>query len=617
MENIEKKSKQRFLVNLSGIIDILSKHLYSGPHVFIRELLQNSTDAISARHNLGDTQNVFDSNISITLIPNNITEPQSRLVIEDNGTGLTEAEIHQFLAVIGESSKKELIDKQKYDYIGRFGIGLLACFMVSNTICLQTRSIKQKDKVLQWTGNPDGTYEVIEIDQQMDIGTRVILTAKNEGEDYFTDGSLTHWMQYYASYLPYPITLNTPSKSNLRINTSTPPWLWKNQSQSEFVDKAILIGEKYFKGPFFDTITLQTKAGKVKGLGYIVSHATTEHQQQHMIHLKGMRLTKSAQNILPDWAFFVRTIINADDLKPTASREALYEDKTLLEAKKELGEQLINYLINMAENDSDKFEYFVSCHQMALKSLVLDNNYFCLKITPFLKFETNLGYMTLGNYIEKFKHITYVESVDSFRQFAQVSSAKNECLINAGYSYCTDILNLYAHLSKTRIDVLDPQSLVGHLADTDINPALLAEFINKAKHVMSDICPNISVKQFKPEQVPALYISCEKQYFIKSAKINQVESNELWSDIIDTVTKPMESYVFSELCLNANHELITSLIHCNDLSQLQQCLKIIYVQSLLMGHFPLNKNEMDILNTGLISMMTTSLHFQDNKNTQH
>jgi molecular chaperone HtpG len=179
MENIEKKkSKQRFLVNLSGIIDILSKHLYSGPHVFIRELLQNSTDAISARHNLGDTQNVFDSNISITLIPNNITEPQSRLVIEDNGTGLTEAEIHQFLAVIGESSKKELIDKQKYDYIGRFGIGLLACFMVSNTICLQTRSIKQKDKVLQWTGNPDGTYEVIEIDQQMDIGTRVILTAK-------------------------------------------------------------------------------------------------------------------------------------------------------------------------------------------------------------------------------------------------------------------------------------------------------------------------------------------------------------------------------------------------------------------------------------------------------
>lgn len=617
MTDSGKKIEQRFLVNLSGIIDILSKHLYSGPHVFIRELLQNSTDAISARHNYSDSESELVGNISVTLIPKNSIQTQSQLIIEDNGTGLTELEIHQFLAVIGESSKKELLDKQQHDYIGRFGIGLLACFMVSNTICLQTRSIKQKDKVLQWTGSPDGTYKVVEIDQQMEVGTRVLLTAKTEGEDYFTHSSLIHWMQYYASYLPYPITLNTPSKTNFRINATKPPWLWESLSNTEFLDRAILIGEKYFRGPFFDTITLETKAGKVKGLGYIISHATTEHQQQHLIHLKGMRLTKSAQNILPDWAFFVRTIINADDLRPTASREALYEDATLLEAKQELGEQLINYLVNMAENAPDKFEHFVSCHQMALKSLVLDNHYFCLKITPLLKFETNLGSMTLGNYIEKYEHITYVENVDSFRQFAQISSAKQECLINGGYAYCTEILNLYAHLSKTHIEVLDPQSLVGQLSDTDINPALLTEFINKANTLMSDFCPNISVKQFEPEQVPALYISCEKQYFIKSAKINQVESDELWSDIIDTVTKPIESYVFSELCLNANHKLITSLIHCNDLPQLQQCLKIIYVQSLLMGHFPLNKNEMDILNTGLISMMTTSLNFQSNNKTQH
>ncbi|TMO09558.1 HSP90 family protein [Pseudoalteromonas sp. S558] len=613
VDSVEK----RFLVNLSGIIDILSKHLYSGPHVFIRELLQNSTDAISARYNYGESQNNLEGKISITLLPKTLTHSQPQLVIEDNGSGLTEAEIHQFLAVIGESSKKELLNKKAHDYIGQFGIGLLACFMVSNNICLQTRSIKQKDRVFQWQGNPDGTYQLDEIEQQMEIGTRVILTAKTEGEDYFTDASLRHWMQYYASYLPYEITLNTTLQSNVRINPLEPPWHWGSLSKNEFVDRAILIGEKYFRGPFFDTLALKTKAGKVRGLGYIISHATTEHQQKHMIHLKGMRLTKSAQNILPDWAFFVRTIINADDLRPTASREALYEDATLLEAKEELGEQLISYLVNIAENEPNKFQHFVSCHQMALKSLVLDNHYFCLKISPFLKFETNLGSMTLGQYIEKYKNITYVESVDSFRQFAQISGAKQECLINAGYSYCTEILNLYAHLSKIKIEILDPQSLVGQLEETEIDPYQLADFINKAKTAMSEICPNISVKKFQPEQVPSLYISCEKQYFVKSAKINQVESDELWSDIIDTVTKPIESYMFSELCLNANHELITSLIHCKDLSKLQQCLKIIYVQSLLMGHFPLNENEMDILNSGLISMMTTSLTFQDNSYTQH
>ncbi|CWV12084.1 HSP90 family protein [Listeria monocytogenes] len=39
----------RFQVNLAGMIDILSNHLYDEKDVYIRELLQNATDAIRAR----------------------------------------------------------------------------------------------------------------------------------------------------------------------------------------------------------------------------------------------------------------------------------------------------------------------------------------------------------------------------------------------------------------------------------------------------------------------------------------------------------------------------------------------------------------------------------------
>lgn len=38
----------RFQVNLAGMIDILSNHLYDEKDVYIRELLQNATDAIRA-----------------------------------------------------------------------------------------------------------------------------------------------------------------------------------------------------------------------------------------------------------------------------------------------------------------------------------------------------------------------------------------------------------------------------------------------------------------------------------------------------------------------------------------------------------------------------------------
>ena len=41
-----------FKIDLQGIIDLLSNHLYSDPSVFVRELLQNGVDAITARRGL-------------------------------------------------------------------------------------------------------------------------------------------------------------------------------------------------------------------------------------------------------------------------------------------------------------------------------------------------------------------------------------------------------------------------------------------------------------------------------------------------------------------------------------------------------------------------------------
>ena len=38
-----------FQVNLGGMLDILSNHLYKSADIFLRELLQNGTDAVALR----------------------------------------------------------------------------------------------------------------------------------------------------------------------------------------------------------------------------------------------------------------------------------------------------------------------------------------------------------------------------------------------------------------------------------------------------------------------------------------------------------------------------------------------------------------------------------------
>ena len=51
---MEKEGNNLFQVNLKGMIALLSEHIYSNPNTFVRELLQNSVDAITALHNIDE-----------------------------------------------------------------------------------------------------------------------------------------------------------------------------------------------------------------------------------------------------------------------------------------------------------------------------------------------------------------------------------------------------------------------------------------------------------------------------------------------------------------------------------------------------------------------------------
>ena len=94
----------KFQVNLGGVLDLLSNHIYSSPQVFVRELLQNAVDAITARR-LSEPGHVGE--VSIELPAPEAGGGRPSLVFTDNGTGLTEDEIHRFLATIGETSKRD------------------------------------------------------------------------------------------------------------------------------------------------------------------------------------------------------------------------------------------------------------------------------------------------------------------------------------------------------------------------------------------------------------------------------------------------------------------------------------------------------------------------------
>lgn len=191
--------KYQFKVDLKGIIRLLSDNLYSSEQVFLRELLQNSADAVSARKKADQT--FQEGKIRVTYRKE---QEGALLTFQDNGIGLDEEEIHTFLSVIGQSSKRG--EETRGSYIGQFGIGLLSCFLVAGEIKVITRSVRE-EKGYQWVGKNDGSYAVTTLRKTVDAGTQVQLLLKGSKYETFTEQEIIRCLSEYGFLLTIPIKI--------------------------------------------------------------------------------------------------------------------------------------------------------------------------------------------------------------------------------------------------------------------------------------------------------------------------------------------------------------------------------------------------------------------------
>ena len=114
---------------------------------------------------------------------------------------------------------------------------------------------------------------------------------------------------------------------------------------------------------------MRAEAGQVEGVAYVLPFSPNFHARQtHRVYLKDMLLSERAENLLPDWAFFVRCVVNAQELRPTASREAFYEDATLARARAALGQCLRQYLVDLATHEPRTLQRLIALHGLSVKS---------------------------------------------------------------------------------------------------------------------------------------------------------------------------------------------------------------------------------------------------------
>ncbi|WP_299742071.1 ATP-binding protein [uncultured Rossellomorea sp.] len=126
------KEPFNFVLDPKKILDLLTGHtLYNDSSVVIRELIQNSLDAIRLQ------QKINPKSIDSGKVVVNWDSTERLLTVKDNGTGMTQEVIENYFLRAGVSRYQDPKFKEKFPSfspISRFGIGILSTFMIADNI---------------------------------------------------------------------------------------------------------------------------------------------------------------------------------------------------------------------------------------------------------------------------------------------------------------------------------------------------------------------------------------------------------------------------------------------------------------------------------------------------
>lgn len=175
-------SDKKMKLNFKAITSLLmGEKIYGSKSLGLRELIQNAIDSCCLRREIAESTKVFGEDEYLPKVKIILNKDANSVVITDNGLGMTLDVINNHFLNVGSSyygSQDFLLSDYKYKPIGNFGIGFLACFMLSNFVQITTRHFQGKSKyVIELERGVEFT-SVNTVDDVGFLGTEIRLNYK-------------------------------------------------------------------------------------------------------------------------------------------------------------------------------------------------------------------------------------------------------------------------------------------------------------------------------------------------------------------------------------------------------------------------------------------------------
>ncbi len=420
-------SQHNFEAETGKVLELLTHSIYSNKEIFLRELISNASDAIDKARikSLTDTNYLGeDSEFQITL---DVDEQKNMLIIQDNGVGMNEEELHKNLWTIAKSGTKDFIEKlQKAkenadnNLIGQFGVGFYSAFMVADKVEVETKS-NESDTAFKWTSDGKSAYEVSACDKAS-RGTTIRLYIDEANKDLTAEWKIKELIKKYSNYVAVPIKMEVEQKDDAWESTGKKLEQLNDMKSIWTKSKTSVKDEEYKE--FYKTLSMdfnEPLAHIHNNVEWIVSYKSLLYipKEKNMfvnmddpnrefgpkLYVKNVLILDNCKDLLPVWLRFISGVVETYDIPLNVSRELLQSNATLEKIKKGLVKKVLAELKKNLKNNPENYDAFLKNYAMQLKEGIYYESENREEIASLVKFETLQGKtLSLDEYIENLEN---------------------------------------------------------------------------------------------------------------------------------------------------------------------------------------------------------------------
>lgn len=379
------KETMEFQAEVSQVLNLVIRSLYSNKEIFLRELISNASDAAEKLRFEALSDDALyegDPELRIRVWAD---KDAGTLTVSDNGIGMSRQEVMETIGTIASSGTKKFLENLSGDestdsqLIGQFGVGFYSAFIVADKVILTTRRAgMEPEHGVRWESSGEGSYS-IETVEKTGRGTEVTLHLREEDKEFLDSWRLRQIINKFSDHLAIPIEMpkevvpeeDSDEKENKpqeieweQVNKGIALWM---RNKSEISDEEYKDFYKSISHDFEDPLdwvhTRVEGTSEYTSLLYIPSKAPFDlwdREQKHGVKLYVRRvfIMDEADKLMPHYLRFIKGVVDSDDLPLNVSRELLQHNRKIDTIRSANVKRILGLLEKMARNNSEKYQKF-------------------------------------------------------------------------------------------------------------------------------------------------------------------------------------------------------------------------------------------------------------------